>query len=97
MHGYWSQIHQKKVDLSVGFFMSFVDVFETLFIVKLEKKTCRNVFCNERFDKILCWQFQPSYLEKEEEWKTGERQWKTLLKEGVFIIVISNEEEEETN
>jgi hypothetical protein len=44
---------KKMVYLSVEFFMSIMDAFETLFIVKKKKFNCRNVFCNEKFDEEL--------------------------------------------
>jgi hypothetical protein len=55
---------QKKVGFSVGFFMSFMDDFETLFIVKIEKKNCRNVFAMKDLMKYFADNFNLHTLKK---------------------------------
>jgi len=88
---------KKMVDLSIEFFMSFMDANETLFIVKIEKKIVEMFFAMKDLTEYFADNFNLHTLKKKKNERQVKGNEKTLLEEGVFIIVINNEEEEETN
>jgi hypothetical protein len=88
---------KKMVDLSIEFFMSFMDANETLFIVKIEKKIVEMFFVMKDLTEYFTDNFNLHALKKKKNERQVKGNEKTFLEEGVFIIVINNEEEEETN